>query len=290
MASGKARLHSDVMTAFHDAEIAIYLRQIAKTSPLTSGQEAELAALIRAGDSNAFTKLVLANLRFVVSVAHAYMNQGLPVNDLINVGNIGLMRAAKRFDGKKNFRFISYAVWWIRQAILQALADQSRIVRLPINRAASLYKIDKTQRKLQQRNLRAVTPKEIADELGISERDVCKMMQVAARHSSFDAPAEDGKTTLYDKIPDDSGGAADLLADISLSREIRKSLSVLDEREREVVFLYFGIGCETSCTLSEIGLRYGLTRERVRQIKENAIKKLKKPACHARLRDFYLQP
>ena len=290
MAGRKARSHATAMPVTRDESIDIYLKQIAKNAPLTSKKEAELAARIREGDAGAFKELVLANLRFVVSVAFAYMNQGLPLNDLINEGNVGLLRAAKRFDEKKNFRFISYAVWWIRQAILQALAEQSRIVRLPINRAGSIYKIEQMQGKLQQRYKRPATTKEIGDELGIRTRDVQKMMQVGQRHASLDAPAEDGRITLHDRLTDHGHVAVEEeMSHLSLSREVGRSLEKLDEREREIINLYFGIGHETSFTLDEIGRRYSLTRERVRQIKESALSKLKRPSASSGLREFYWQ-
>jgi len=289
MASRKARKHTDALSTVNDPGINIYLKQIARTAPLSTKEECELSALIRNGDHKALKKLVVSNLRFVVSVALTYSNQGIPIEDLINVGNMGLMRAANRFDGKKNFRFISYAVWWIRQAILQALADQSRIVRLPINRAGSIFKIEQAERKLQQRKLRAVSQQEISDELGISVQDVHTMMSVASRHSSLDAPAEDGKATLHDKIADGANPPDFSMPDVSLRREVEKSLASLEEREKQVIYRYFGIGYETSSTLEEIGRQYGLTRERVRQIKEKAINKLKKPACNGNLRDYHMQ-
>jgi RNA polymerase primary sigma factor len=288
MAPRKTQMRSGAILATHDESINIYLKQIAKNAPLTSKKEAEIAALIRDGDPEAFKTLVLANLRFVVSVSLTYINQGLPLNDLINVGNVGLMRAARKFDEKKNFRFISYAVWWIRQAILQALADQSRIVRVPINRVGSIYKIEQTQRKLQQRHQRTATMQEIGEEIGMSARDVHTMLQVASRHASLDAPAEDGHATLHDKLSCDGAAAVEeIMTNLSLSREVGRSLEKLDAREREIIHLYFGIGCETSCTLDEIGQRFSLTRERVRQIKESALNKLKRPAINYGLREFY---
>jgi len=290
MAPRKTRLSAHALPLAHDDSLDIYLKQIAKNAPLSSKEEADLAARIRKGDRGAFKKLVLANLRFVVSVSHKYMNQGLPISDLINEGNVGLMRAAGRFDEKKNFRFISYAVWWIRQAILQALAEQSRIVRLPLNRVSSIYKIELTQRRLQQRHQRTASLGEIGNELGMHERDVLKMMQVARRHASLDAPSEDGRSTLYDKLTDDGAGTMeDTMTRISLHRELERSLALLDSREREIINLYFGIGHDTSYTLGDIGQRYSLTRERIRQIKESALKKLKRPANNRGLREFSRQ-
>ena len=290
MAPRKTRLSAHALPLDHDDPLNIYLKQIAKNAPLSSKEEAELAARIRKGDREAFKKLILANLRFVVSVSHTYMNQGLPISDLINEGNVGLMRAARRFDEKKNFRFISYAVWWIRQAILQALAEQSRIVRLPLNRVSSIYKIELTQRRLQQRYKRAASFPEIGNELGMCEKDVQRMTQVARRHASLDAPSEDGRATLYDKLSDDGAGTAeDAMTRVSLRRELGRSLALLDPREKEIINLYFGIGHDTSYTLDDIGQRYSLTRERIRQIKESALKKLKRPSINCGLREFSQQ-
>jgi RNA polymerase primary sigma factor len=290
MAPRKSRLSADLLPVARDESLDIYLKEIAKNAPLSSKEEARLASRIRKGDRDAFKKLILANLRFVVSVSHIYMNQGLPVSDLINEGNVGLMRAARRFDETKNFRFISYAVWWIRQAILQALAEQSRIVRLPLNRVGSICKIELAQRRLQQRHQRPVSHREIGNELGMHESDVHKTMQVAGRHASLDAPTADGQTTLHDRLPDSVAGTVeDDMAHDSLSRELGKSLALLDIREREVIGLYFGIGHETAHTLDEIGRRFTLTRERIRQIKEKALKKLQRPSFNCRLREFLHQ-
>jgi RNA polymerase primary sigma factor len=288
MAPRTNRSGVDAFPLARDESLDIYLKEIAKNAPLSSREEAQLAVRIRKGDRDALTRLVLANLRFVVSVSHIYMNQGLPVSDLINEGNLGLIRAAKRFDEKKNFRFISYAVWWIRQAILQALAEQSRIVRLPLNRVGSICRIEHAQRALQQRHQRMVSNREIGHELGISEHDVQKTMQVAGRHASLDALCADGQTTLHDRLPDDGAASADeTMSQDSLSRELAKTLGMLDIREREVVSLYFGIGHETAYTLDEIGRRYTLTRERIRQIKERALKKLQRPSLNRGLREFF---
>lgn len=287
MSPKKSRASAQVVPLAHDDSIDIYLKQIANNTPLSSKEEAELAVRIRNGDRAAFKTLVMANLLFVVSVSHTYMNQGLPLSDLINEGNLGLMRAAKRFDEKKNFRFISYAVWWIRQAILQALAEQSRIVRLPLNRVSSICKIEQAQRKFQQRNHRAASVEEIGSELGMRESDVNTMMQVSRRHASFDAPSEDGRTTLHDRLPgEDVSVVEDELTAVSLRRELNRSLSLLDPREKEIISLYFGIGHDTAYTLDDIGRRFQLTRERIRQIKERALKKLKQPSVNNGLREF----
>jgi RNA polymerase primary sigma factor len=290
MSPRKARSSAHALPMARDDSLNIYLKQIAKNAPLTSKEEAALAVRIRKGDRAALKKLVLANLRFVVSVSHTYMNQGLPVSDLINEGNVGLIHAATRFDEKKNFRFISYAVWWIRQAILQALAEQSRIVRLPLNRVSSICKIEQAQQKLQQRHHRTANLLEIGNELGMRESDVHKMTQVARRHASLDATCEDGRTTLYDWLPDSGSGAVeDTMTRDSLRRELGRSLAFLDIKEREVINLYFGIGQDAAHTLDDIGQRFGLTRERIRQIKENALKKLKKPSINCGLREFLQQ-
>jgi RNA polymerase primary sigma factor len=290
MAPRKSRASAYALPLSHDDSIDIYLKQISKNAPLSSKEEADIAACIRKGDRAALKKLILANLRFVVSVSHAYMNQGLPLSDLINEGNVGLIRAARRFDEKKNFRFISYAVWWIRQAILQALAEQSRIVRLPLNRVNSICKIELAQRKLQQRHHRTANVGEIGNEIGMRENDVYTMMQVAQRHASLDAPSEDGRTTLHDRLSDDAVVTVeDDMAAVSLRRELDRSLSLLNPREREVINLYFGIGHDTAYTLDDIGQRYRLTRERIRQIKKSALKKLKRPSANCSLREFSRQ-
>jgi RNA polymerase primary sigma factor len=290
MAPRKSRKREFALPVAHDESLSIYLKQIAKTVPLSTKEEAALAVRIRKGDREAFKKLVLANLRFVVSVSHNYINQGLPISDLINEGNMGLMSAAERFDEKKNFRFISYAVWWIRQAILQALAEQSRIVRLPLNRVGSIYKLEMAQRKFQQRHHRAASARELGTELGMCEADVQLMMLVARRHASLDAPSEDGSATLHDKLSDTGPDTVeDSMAHISLRRELGKSLALLNDKERDIILLYFGIGHDTSYTLDEIGQRFGLTRERIRQIKEKALMKLKRPSMKYGLREFSRQ-
>ena len=276
MVSRKSHIRFRGLPVAHEDSLDLYLKRIAKNQPLSSKEEAELSARIRDGDRAAFEKLVLANLRFVVSVSHTYQNQGLPVSDLINEGNIGLMRAAKRFDESKNFRFISYAVWWIRQAILQALADQSRIVRLPLNRVGSIHKIGQAQRKLQQRHQRSASTNEIADELGMRESDVRKLMMVGNRHSSLDAPGEDGRSDRYDSLRNQDRDEADAsLMHVSLRQELGRMLASLDHREKTIVLLYFGIDQEMAYTLDEIGKRFGLTRERVRQLEKKALAELK---------------
>jgi RNA polymerase primary sigma factor len=259
-----------------DNSLSAYLKEISKHKPLSLEEESGLAVLIRTGDQKALQKLVKANLRFVVSVSRNYQNQGLPLSDLINEGNLGLIRAAKRFDEKKNFKFISYGVWWIRQAILSALAEQSRIVRLPLNRVGTLYKIAKTRTNLEQKFHRVPNVKEIASELNMHEDEVRETLAISNSHMSLDAPRIHGENaTLLDMLPDENQERADeKVLKISLREEIQKTLATLSDREKEVINLYFGIGEESAHTLEEIGLRFNLTRERVRQIKVKALKHL----------------
>jgi len=261
-----------------EGSLALYLKEIGKNNSLTIEEEARLADRIRCGDRKSLAHLVEANLRFVVSVARNYQNQGLPLTDLINEGNIGLIRAATRFDGKKNFKFISYAVWWIRQSILQALAEQSRIIKLPLNRAGTLHKIGKIQRKLEQKLCRLPEVEEIAEGLSMDEKEVAETMKIANSHVSLDAPVQSGEDArLIDLLPDAEGDLPDAsLMEVSLREEVNRTMNSLTEREKQVVCLYFGIGEETSHTLEEIGDRFNLTRERARQIKEKALLKLKR--------------
>ncbi|MBN2188786.1 MAG: RNA polymerase sigma factor RpoD/SigA [Chitinispirillaceae bacterium] len=262
-----------------------YFKEIGKNKPLSSEEEAGLALRIRNGDQKALEKMVTANLRFVVSVSRNYQNQGLPLSDLINEGNLGLIRAAKRFDEKKNFRFISYAVWWIRQAILQSLAEQSRIVRLPLNRVGAIHHIAKTQTRLEQRYHRAPTAEEIARELGLDEKEVRETLKIGNTHTSLDAPLQYGADSrMIDVLHDDNQERTDACAmDISLREEIEKTLDTISGREKEIVKLYFGIGEEMSHTLEEIGLHFNITRERVRQIKENSLRRLRHRSRSKRL-------
>ena len=260
-----------------EGSLTLYLKEVAKTQVVTPEEEGILAARIRKGDRKALEKLVKANLRFVVSVAKNYQNQGIPLNDLINEGNLGLIKAARRFDESKNFKFISYAVWWIRQSILQALAEQSRIVKLPLNRVGTIHKIGKIQGKLEQKYCRKPDTNEIASELSINENDVKESLKIGNSHISLDAPIQAGEDSkLLDLLADGEEAHADNeMLEISLQEEVYKTLNMLAEREKEVVRLYFGIGEDTSHTLEEIGRRFNLTRERARQIKEKAIKRLK---------------
>jgi RNA polymerase primary sigma factor len=254
-----------------------YLQEIGREGLITAEEEVRLARLIRTGDQAALDKLTKANLRFVVSVAKQYQNQGLSLPDLINEGNLGLIKAAKRFDETRGFKFISYAVWWIRQSILQALAEQSRIVRLPLNQVGSLNKISKAYSKLEQEYEREPSAEELSKMLEIPTEKIADTMRVSGKHVSMDAPFVQGEdNSLMDVLENtDSPRADNLLMNESLQKEIDRSLSTLTEREREVVKLFFGIGMQHGLTLEEIGAQFDLTRERVRQIKEKAIRRLR---------------
>lgn len=254
-----------------------YLQEIGKVDLLTPDEEVDLAKRIREGDQLALEKLTKANLRFVVSVAKQYQNQGLSLGDLINEGNLGLIKAAQRFDETRGFKFISYAVWWIRQSILQALAEQSRIVRLPLNRVGSLNKISKTFSELEQKFEREPSPDELAEVLEVTTSEVVDTMKISGRHVSMDAPFVQGEeNSLLDVLENDSEEKPDTgLMNDSLRREVQRALSTLTQREADVITLYFGLNGEHSMTLEEIGEKFNLTRERVRQIKEKAIRRLR---------------
>jgi RNA polymerase primary sigma factor len=254
-----------------------YLTEIGKVDLITAEVEVELAKRIREGDQVALEKLTKANLRFVVSVAKQYQNNGLTLGDLINEGNLGLIKAAKRFDEKRGFKFISYAVWWIRQSIMQALAEQSRIVRLPLNRVGSLNKINKTFAELEQKFQREPSADEIAEIMGVTVEDVRDNLKVAGRHVSMDAPFVNGEdNSLIDVLSDVNESTPDsALISNSLSVEVQRALATLTAREADVIGLYFGLNNNNSMTLEEIGELYSLTRERVRQIKEKATRRLR---------------
>lgn len=265
-----------------------YLQEIGKVDLLTPDQEVDLAIRIKKGDQQALEVLVKANLRFVVSVAKQYQNQGLSLGDLINEGNLGLIKAAKRFDETRGFKFISYAVWWIRQSILQALAEQSRIVRLPLNRVGALNKIGKAYSNLEQEFEREPSANELAQELDMDIDEVSDTLKISGRHVSMDAPFALGEENrLLDVLSNESQPAPDfsLMSD-SLRNEIERALSTLTEREAEVIFLYFGLSEEHSLTLEEIGEKFNLTRERVRQIKEKAIRRLRHASRSKNLRTY----
>ncbi len=271
-----------------DRSLDLYLKEIGETPLITAAEEVTLAKLIRSGDQGALEKLTKANLRFVVSVAKQYQNQGLSLADLINEGNIGLIKAAKRFDETRGFKFISYAVWWIRQAILQALAEQSRIVRLPLNRVGTLHKIGKVSAALEQELGRDPSADEIATQLSLTEGEVSDTLKISNSHLSLDAPFSTSEdNSLIDVLEDDNQPSPDeeLLRD-SLRSEIEKALDTLTPREAEVINLYFGLNHEKALTLEEIGARFNLTRERVRQIKEKAIRRLRHASRSKALRAY----
>jgi len=268
---------SKSITNRETASLDKYLQDIGREELITAEEEVELARRIKSGDDKALEKLVKANLRFVVSVAKQYQNQGLSRPDLINEDNLGLIKAAKRFDETRGFKFISYAVWWIRQSILQALAEQSRLVRLPLNQVGSLNKIKKATSRLEQEFERPPSVEEIAQKLDIPEHKLDKAMRITTRYVSMDAPiAEDEDTKFLDVfVSDDTPRTDNNLMRESLNKEIQRSLSTLTEKERDVINLYYGIGMNHGLTLDEIGAKFNLTRERVRQIKEKAIRRLK---------------
>ena len=261
------------ITNRESASLDKYLQEIGKEDLITVEEEVELAQRIRKGDQKALEKLTRANLRFVVSVAKQYQNQGLSLPDLINEGNLGLIKAAEKFDETRGFKFISYAVWWIRQSILQALAEQSRIVRLPLNQVGSLNKINKAFSRFEQENERRPSPEELADSLDLPAEKVADTLRVSGRHISVDAPFVEGEdNSLLDVLVNDDSPIADrTLINESLSTEVERALSTLTERERDIIKLFFGINTQ-EMTLEEIGEKFGLTRERVRQIKEKDIR------------------
>ncbi|MFC1556676.1 RNA polymerase sigma factor RpoD/SigA [candidate division KSB1 bacterium] len=265
-----------------------YLQEIGEVPLLTPDEEIHLARKIKKGDQGSLEKLTKANLRFVVSVAKQYQNQGLSLGDLINEGNLGLIKAAKRFDETRGFKFISYAVWWIRQSILQALAEQSRVVRLPLNRVGALNKIGKAFSNLEQEYEREPSASEIAEELEMTPFEVSDTLKISGRHLSMDAPFNQGEDNrLLDVIQNDRQPSPDQeLLHESLKQEVERALSTLTKREAEVVRLYFGLGQEHPLTLEEIGEQFNLTRERVRQIKEKAIRRLRHASRSRALRAY----
>lgn len=265
-----------------------YFHEIGKVELLTPEQEIELAIKIKQGDADALEKLTKANLRFVVSVAKQYQNQGLSLGDLINEGNLGLIKAARRFDETRGFKFISYAVWWIRQSIMQALAEQSRIVRLPLNRVGALNKIGKAYSSLEQEFEREPSSEELATELQMDVDEISEAMTLSAKHLSMDAPfAQNEENRLLDVLENEELPAPDtLLMSESLKEEVERALSKLAEREAEVIRLYFGLNTDEPLTLEEIGDKFNLTRERVRQIKEKAIRRLRNTTRNKELKKY----
>lgn len=275
------------ITNRESASLDKYLQEIGREELITVEEEVELAQRIRKGDQVALEKLTRANLRFVVSVAKQYQNQGLSLPDLINEGNLGLIKAAEKFDETRGFKFISYAVWWIRQSILQALAEQSRIVRLPLNQVGSLNKINKALSRFEQTNERMPSSDELAEILDIPKEKISDTLRVSGRHVSVDAPFVDGEdNNLLDVLVNSDSPNADRgLVNESLNKEIERALSTLTERERDIVRYFFGIGCQ-EMTLEEIGEHFELTRERVRQIKEKAIRRLRHSARSKLLKSY----
>jgi RNA polymerase primary sigma factor len=272
------------------ASLDKYLQEISREGMITAEEEVDLAIRIKNGDRRALEKLTRANLRFVVSVAKQYQNQGMTLPDLINEGNVGLIKAAERFDETRGFKFISYAVWWIRQAILQALAEQARIVRLPLNKIGTINKINRAFSELEQKLERPPSAEELAEMLGVSVNDVKQSLQSNGRHVSMDAPLLEGdesSSNMYDVLANDYSDTPDIdLVKESLRKDIERSLSTLTSREGEVIKLYFGLNGKHPLTLEEIGDRFDLTRERVRQIKEKAIRRMKHTSRSKMLKNY----
>ncbi len=275
------------ITNRESASLDKYLQEIGREELISVEEEVELAQRIRKGDRAALEKLTRANLRFVVSVAKQYQNQDLSLPDLINEGNLGLIKAAEKFDETRGFKFISYAVWWIRQSILQALAEQSRIVHLPLNQVGSLNKINKAFSRFEQENERCPSPEELAEELDIPIDKITDTIKISGRHISVDAPfVEDEDNSLLDVLVNEDSPVADRsLINESLLTEINRALEILSEREREIIKMFFGIGY-VEMTLEEIGDKFGLTRERVRQIKEKAIRRLRQNSKNKLLKSY----
>ena len=275
------------ITNRESASLDKYLQEIGKEELISVEEEVELDQRIKKGDQEALEKLTKANLRFVVSVAKQYQNQGLSLPDLINEGNLGLIKAAEKFDETRGFKFISYAVWWIRQSILQALAEQSRIVRLPLNQVGSLNKINKAFARFEQEHERTPSAEELANELELPKEKVTDTLRVAGRHISVDAPFADGEdNSLLDVLVNtDSPNADRGLINESLATEVERALEILTEREQDIIRYFFGIGC-SEMTLEEIGEKFDLTRERVRQIKEKAIRKLRQSSRSKMLKSY----
>ena len=282
-------MSNDFTDYFDSKNLRSYFNQISKFPVLSQDEEKRLAVLIRKGDKNALKRLIEANLKFVVSYVKKYRGMGLSLFDLINEGNLGLIEAAKRFDSRKNVKFISYAVWWIRQAILQALAEQSRIVRLPLNRVGVLHKISKVSNALEQRLGHEPSPNQIADHLEMTEEEIRNTMQISPTHLSLDQPISSASddNTLMDVLEDETAPSTDqIMIQDALRLEIEKAFGSLTKREAEVLSWYFGLTGAKALTLEEIGVRLGLTRERVRQIKEKALKRLRHATRSKSLRAF----
>ena len=285
-----AKLEKKIKKLGSDANRSLskYLQEISRYDPLDPGREVELAIAVKQGNRPALKELTEANLRFVVSVAKDYQGQGLPLTDLINEGNLGLIKAAERFDETRGFKFISYAVWWIRQSILQALAEHSRIVRLPLNRVGTISKINKAAERLEQEFERSPRADELARQLEMKPHEVNDAQRISRRHHSLDTPfSDEDKNCLLDVIPDQATEEPDKELQMdSLQEEVSAALDTLKDREREVIRMYFGIGQSYALTLNEIGEEFGLTRERVRQIKEKAIRRLRHRSRSRKLRQY----
>ena len=286
----KSKVEKNIQKIGNDANRSLskYLQEISNYEPLSPDREVELAVRVRQGDRRALKELTEANLRFVVSVAKDYQGQGLPLTDLINEGNLGLIKAAERFDETRGFKFISYAVWWIRQSVLQALAEHSRIVRLPLNRVGTISKINKASERLEQEFERTPRADELAHQLEMKITEINDAQRIARRHHSLDTPfSDDEKNSLLDVISDNNTEEPDLELHIgSLEREVKDALETLKDREKDVIRMYFGIDREYALTLNEIGEEFGLTRERVRQIKEKAIRRLRHRSRSKKLRSY----
>jgi len=286
----KTKVEKNIQKLGSDANRSLskYLQEISKYEPLTPDREVELAIRVKQGDRRALKELTEANLRFVVSVAKDYQGQGLPLTDLINEGNLGLIKAAERFDETRGFKFISYAVWWIRQSVLQALAEHSRIVRLPLNRVGTISKINKASEKLEQEFERSPRADELAHQLEMKITEINDAQRIARRHHSLDTPfSDDEKNSLLDVIADGNTEDPDLELHMnSLEKEVKDALGTLKDREKDVIKMYFGIDREYALTLNEIGEEFGLTRERVRQIKEKAIRRLRHRSRSKKLRTY----
>ena len=279
---------SKSITNRESASLDKYLNEIAKHELITSDEEIVLARKIREGDDAALEKLTIANLRFVVSVAKQYQNQGLSLPDLINEGNMGLIKAARRFDETRGFKFISYAVWWIRQGIIQAVSEQSRVIRLPLNKVGAINRIKKAQATLEQTLERQPTNGELSEAMSISEQEIALALSVSQWHLSTDAPLSGSSELCFNDIMADPNASQpdQVLFASSLNIEISRSLDTLSEKEKDIVSLFYGIGQSRSCSLEEIGERYDLTRERVRQIKEKAIRKLRHASRNKLLKTY----
>ena len=286
----KTKVDKNIQKIGSDANRSLskYLQEISQYEPLSPDREVELAIRVRTGDRRALKELTEANLRFVVSVAKDYQGQGLPLTDLINEGNLGLIKAAERFDETRGFKFISYAVWWIRQSVLQALAEHSRIVRLPLNRVGTISKINKASERLEQEFERSPRADELAHQLTMKVVEINDAQRIARRHHSLDTPfSDDEKNSLLDVLADSNTENPDLELHMnSLEKEVRDALQTLKDREKDVIKMYFGIDREYALTLNEIGEEFGLTRERVRQIKEKAIRRLRHRSRSKKLRSY----